>query len=260
MADEPATDASPLRRRRRPTSTRADATPTETVAAPATAEPTPEPEQVPADSVADEPSAARSGRRPTTPRFWIGLTAAAIAIGVVVAGIAAFAVHSGKKTYQSQALLEIDQARAVAVSPDDGIVAKLSRLRYKYAGLVRTQVFYGPLADSTGLPLGTVASSVYAVVDPSSLLIGLGARGSNAAQAKTIAAAAADHLVSYAKNEQDGENVPKDAQVTFAIVTPAGNAVKISPSDRRVALVGAGTFAFVVLGTLGFGYLWRRDS
>jgi hypothetical protein len=27
-----------------------------------------------------------------------------------------------------------------------------------------------------------------------------------------------------------------------------------------VALVGAGAFLFVTLGTIGFGYLWRRDS
>jgi hypothetical protein len=140
------------------------------------------------------------------------------------------------------------------------VVAKLARLRFAYAGLVRTQVFYGPLADSTGIDTGVVASSVYSVVDPSSLLLVVGARGSDAARTKTIATAAAAYLVDFARDRQRDDGIPTDQQVTFAVVTPAGNAVKIAPTDHRVALVGIGAFLFVALGTMGFGYLWRRDS
>ena len=99
-----------------------------------------------------------------------------------------------------------------------------------------------------------------AIADPSSLLLVLGARGSDAAQTKTIATAAADHLVKFARDEQDNEGIPTAEQVTFAVVTPAADPTKISPKDSRVALVGVGAFVFVALGTMGFGYLWRRDS
>jgi hypothetical protein len=264
MADEPASDASPLRRRRKATAVRPSArTTTETLTVPPSAQPDPDPPAGPAAAPVDDDLGAVSHRsarsRPDT-RFWIGLAAAAIAIGVLVGGVAAYAVHAGKKTFQSQAVLEIDQARAVAASPDDGVVAKLSRLRYVYAGLVRTESFYGPLARSANLDEGLVASSVYAITDPSSLLLVVGARGSNADQTMTIAAAAADHLVKFARDQQDTEGIPTQEQVTFAVVTPAGDPTKISPKDSRSALVGIGAFLFVALGTMGFGYLWRRDS
>jgi uncharacterized protein involved in exopolysaccharide biosynthesis len=197
--------------------------------------------------------------RPTA-RFWIGLVAAALAIGVIVGGIAAYAVHRSTPTYQSQALLEIDQARALAISPDDGIVAKLSRLRYKYAGLVRTQDFAGPLAEKIDKDPNAVRASVYAIVDPASLLMAVGARGSNAQLTQQLATAASNHLVDYARTEQNDEKIPSEQQVTFAVVSPAGTPEKIAPSDHRVALVGVGAFLFVALGTMGFGYLWRRDS
>jgi capsular polysaccharide biosynthesis protein len=264
MPDEPAPDVSPLRRRRKATVAKppADDATTDAVSLPPAAEPTPDVTTAGDATTAGTgtPGRRRATRPRPTPRFWIGLAAAALAIGVLVGGVAAFAVHAGKKTYQSQALLMIDQARAVAASPDDGVVAKLARLRYSYAGLVRTQAFYGPLAESLGYDANVVGSSVYTLVDPTSLLLVVGARGSDPNRVKTIATAAADHLVKFAKQQQDGENIPAVQQVTFTVVTPANEPTKVSPSDHRVALVGLGAFLFVALGTMGFGYLWRRDS
>ena len=234
---------------------------TETVATPPPADP---PAATTDDDVADSDVSPgpdrRAARGRATTRFWAGLVAMALVIGVVVGAVAAYAVHAGTPTYQSQGVLEIDQAGAIAASPDDGVVAKLARLRYAYAGLVRTQAFFGPLANSTGLDPTVVASSLYALVDPSSLLLVVGARGSDAARTKTIATAAAGYLVDFARNRQRDAGIPTAQQVTFAVVTPAGDAVKIAPTDHRVALVGIGAFLFVALGTMGFGYLWRRDS
>jgi capsular polysaccharide biosynthesis protein len=188
------------------------------------------------------------------------LIASGLVVGLIVGAVAAYAVHQGTPTYQSQALLEIDQAHALANSPDDGVVAKLSRLRYKYAGLIRTQVFATPVASGLGLPPGAVVGALYAGVDPNSLLLAIGARSSDRARAESIAGAAAQGLVDYARSEQTAAQIPAALQVTFSIVTPAGPAAKVSPTRRRVELVGLGAFLFVAAGTVGFGYLWRRDS
>jgi hypothetical protein len=254
MAQDPEPEASPLRRR----SHKAVAS-TPVAADQPTVEPqTVEPRTVEAQTV--EAQAAAAGRDGTRARFWVSLVATAIVLGVIVGGIAAYAIHRGAPTYQSQALLQIDQAHAVVASPDDGVVAKLSRLRYSYAGLVRTQAFYGPLAKSLDYDDAVVASSVFTIVDPSSLLMAVAARGSDPAKVEAIAAGAAAHLVDFARSEQRDEGIPVAQQVTFAVVSPASQPVKIAPTDHRVALVGAGAFLFVALGTIGFGYLWRRDS
>jgi hypothetical protein len=249
MAQDPEPEASPLRRRSR----RAVASTTVEAERPVDGE-------QPAVEPGPDPDPDATGRTRAKARFWVGLVAAAIALGVVVGGIAAYAVHRGTPTYQSQALLQIDQAHALVASPDDGVVAKLSRLRYSYAGLVRTQVFYGPLAKSLKYDDAVVASSLFTIVDPNSLLLAVAARGSNPQQVKAIAAGAAAHLVDFARSEQRDEGIPVTQQVTFAVVSPASQPVKVAPTDHRVALVGAGAFLFVTLGTIGFGYLWRRDS
>jgi uncharacterized protein involved in exopolysaccharide biosynthesis len=187
------------------------------------------------------------------------LIAIGLLAGAVVGAIAAYAQHEQTPTYESQSLLEIDQARAVAASPDDGVVAKLGRLRYKYAGLVKTDSFAGPIASDLHLPTPAVIGALRVTVDPTSLLIGVGARGSDQKRVTEIADAAAGHLVDFANSEQADGKVPHAQRVTFGVVTPAAPAVKVAPTSSRTELVGAGAFLFVALGTIGFGYLWRRD-
>jgi len=197
--------------------------------------------------------------RPTGRRYFALLLAGGLAAGVVVGLAAALAADHTTPTYQTQAVVEIDQPHALALSINDGIIAKLSRLRYKYAGLLRTQTLAQPIATKLNLPVGLVAGSLYTVVDAQTLVMAVGAKGHNREQTQAIAAAGAQELVDYTEREQTRLNIAPVNQVTFSVVTQAAPAVKVSPTRQRVVLVGLGSFLFVAAGTFGFGYLWRRD-
>jgi len=229
-----------------------------------------------AESAAAEPPAAEATAaeveppepptRPTSrrrPRPWLRtavIILVALFVGAVVGGGSAYGIHRSTKTFQSQALLEIDQPQAIAASGDEGVVAKLGRLRFKYAGLVRTQVFSGPVAQQLGLPQGLVASSLYALADQQSLLLAIGARTHNADQARLIAQAASQYLTSYVRDEQNRNSIPEAQQVTFSIATPAGAARQVAPTRRREVLVGAFVFIFVTGLVAGLALVGRRDS
>jgi len=203
--------------------------------------------------------AAQRRRWPRSPRNLAILAVVSLVVGLVVAYIAAAATKQGAATFQSQAVLEIDQPTAIALSQDDGVIAKLSRLRYKYAGLITTETFATPVARKLGLPIGTVLGELYPIVDPSALVMAVGARTHDRAQAQELANAGAQELVDYTNSEQGALKVPEAAKISFTIVTPAPGAIKIAPSPQRVVLIGLGAFVFVALGTFAFGYLWRRD-
>lgn len=235
MATELEADASPLRRR-------------------GTKATTPEspPDEAPATETGEPP-------RRLNRRYLAILIAGAIGAGVVVGLAGAYATRHTTPTFQSQALLEIDQPHAVAVSVDDGVIAKLSRLRFKYAGLLRTQTLALPVAQKTKLPLGEVASAIFVNVDPDTLVLSVGARTHNRDDTQKIAAATAQELIDYTKREQASLKVPATSEIKWTLVTPATPAVKISPTEQRSVLVGLGAFVFVTGGALAFGYLWRRD-
>jgi len=203
--------------------------------------------------------AEKRPRRLTAPRSLAILVAASLVAGIVVGFIAAFATRHSTPTFQSQALLEIDQPDAVALSANDGVIAKLSRLRYKYAGLIQTQTFAVPVAERAKLPVDAVVGRLYAGVDPATLIIAIGARAHDRTQAQQIAAAGAQELIDYTRREQAHLKLPANAKVDFSIVTPAPQATKTAPTRQRVVLVGLGAFAFVTAGTFALGYLWRRD-
>ena len=242
MSDDTGAATSPLRRRSRTTAV-AD-------------EPTrPSTDHAPVD---EAPTVIK--RRRVSRRYLVLLTLAALAAGLVVGLIAAFAVKGTTPTFQSQALLEIDQPHALAVSADDGVIAKLSRLRFKYAGLMRTQTFAQPIATKLNLPVGLVAGSLYSGVDSETLVIAVGAKTHNRTQTEQIAAAGAQELIDYTQHEQSQLKIPVADEVSFTLVTPASPAVKVSPTHQRIVLVALGAFVFVTAGTLAFGYLWRRDS
>lgn len=205
------------------------------------------------------PVAAQRLRWPRNPRNIAILAAVSLLAGLVVGLIAAIATKHSTPTFQSQAVLEIDQPTAVALSQDDGVIAKLSRLRYKYAGLVNTETFAAPVARKVGLPVGAVLGELYPIVDPATLVIAIGARTHDRTQAQQLANAGAQELVDYTNHEQAALKVPAAAKISFTIVTPAPEASKTAPSHQRIVLIGLGAFAFVALGTFAFGYLWRRD-
>jgi capsular polysaccharide biosynthesis protein len=192
-------------------------------------------------------------------RYLTLLVLGAVGAGLVVGLLAGLATKHTTPTFQSQALLEIDQPHALAVSADDGVIAKLSRLRFKYAGLLRTQTFAQPIATKLNLPVAVVANALYAGVDQETLVMGVGAKTHNREQTQEIAVAGAQELIDYTQREQSKLKIPVVDQVSFSIVTPASPAAKISPTHQRIVLVALGAFVFVTAGTLAFGYLWRRD-
>ena len=203
--------------------------------------------------------AVRRFRWPSNPRNIAILVLISLVAGIFVGLLAAVATKHGTKTFQSQAVLEIDQPTAVALSTDDGVIAKLSRLRFKYAGLISTQTFATPVAQKLGLPVGAVLGSLYPIVDPSTLIMAVGARTHNAAQATQLAQAGAQELVDYTATEQNALKVPEADKISFSIVTQAGQAVRTAPTNQRVTLIGLGAFAFVAAGSFAFGFIWRRD-
>lgn len=223
-------------------------------AAPA-ADETAAPPQPPVETAGPALTRRRRGRRTA-----VITTLAALVVGALAALVAGVAVDSAAPTYRSQALLTIDQPGAIAASPNDGVIAKLSRLRSKYTGLVRTEVFAQPVADRTGLSVGTLIGATSAAADPSSLLVLLRAQAHDASLAQTIARAMSEHLVDYVDQEQVANHIPRNERVSFTVVTPAQSATKISPSRQRVYLIAGG--AFIIAAGLVFAaiYVGRRPS
>lgn len=215
------------------------------------------PPHPPVDTPAPAPAAARRRRGRRTA---VITTVAAVVVGALAALVAGVAVDSAAPTYRSQALLTIDQPGAIAASPNDGVIAKLSRLRTKYTGLVRTEVFAQPVADRTGLSVGTLIGATSAAADPSSLLVLLRAQAHDPSLAQTIARAMSEHLVDYVDQEQVANHIPRAERVSFTVVTPAQSAAKISPSRQRVYLIAGG--AFIIAAGLVFAaiYVGRRPS
>lgn len=215
-------------------------------------------EDAESEALHDGPTPSRSSR--LTDRDRLKVAAVAVVAGLVVGLIAAALVLTRPVVYQSQALLSIDQSRAIATSGDDGIVQKLFRLRYKYTGLVQTDVFRDPVVAATGLPRNKVAGSLYATADVNSLLVAVGARSGSKGDVQRIAQAGAEELVSYVRSEQSASDIPPEARITFSIVTPASRAAKISPTRHRAGLVGGGAFLVAAALAGGAAYLWRRGS
>jgi hypothetical protein len=173
--------------------------------------------------------------------------AVALVVGALVGGLLAVAVGRRQETYESRATLAIDQPLAIAASASAGVVEKLSRLRGKYAGLVRTDVIAGLVAERIGQPVGTVRGSLSASADDTSLLLAVAARSTSPTTAHALAAAAAEEVVGYADAEQARYGIPKAQRFLFEVVVPAGSAASVTPQRSRQLRVG---FLGLVVGAL----------
>jgi hypothetical protein len=186
-------------------------------------------------------------------RFDLRHAAIALVVGALVGALLAVAVGHRKETYESRAVLSIDQPLAIAASASAGIVEKLGRLRGKYAGLVRTNVIAQPVAERTGQPLATVRGELSAYADDTSLLLAVAAHSTTPVMAKTLAAAAAEEIVGYADAEQQRYSIPKAQRFVFQVVVPAGSASSLTPTRSRQLRIGA--IGLVVAGLLVYGAL-----
>jgi tyrosine-protein kinase len=187
---------------------------------------------------------------------------AAVVAGVFVGGLAALLMVTSPPTYQSQAALLIDQPRAIAASGDAGVVAKLSNLRLKYVGIVATSRIAGPAAARAGVPAARARADLSAAASPNSLLLVVIARDENGALVQRLAQAAAQQLVRDVDDEQNRYKIPPAQRFFFSIVTPASPAVKVEPTDKRVAAVSlvSGALAAAVVLTAFVLRPLRRPS
>lgn len=183
---------------------------------------------------------------PSAPRGSIVRLLVALVAAVLVAAIVASVVGSRGERFGSQAILSIDQPTAVATSATPGVIDKLSKLRGKYVGLVRTNVIAGPVAKKLDLPIGRVRGALSASADPASLLLAVRAQDRDPAVAAKIAAAAAAQVRAYTAAEQSGLGIDAAQQYSFTLVVPAGGAAKIAPTRSRE--LQAGVLAGLLVG------------
>lgn len=224
-------------------------------------EPGPEPEPLMA-YLADPPEPAVEVVGAPTRRRGRGLVFGGLALLLAVAaGLGAAAWNESKPhTYQSSAALLVDQGALLVFSRDEGLVTKLGALRFKYADEASSTTFAGAVGKRLNLSRATVRGALSAHVAPSSLVLRLTATSTDKALPQVIAQAAAEELVAQVDKEQAAVGITPRVRVTLKIVSPAQQAVHISPSRRRSQELGVGTFAAVLLGAALLRDLTRRRT
>lgn len=171
-----------------------------------------------------------------------------VMVALAVIALGSFVAASGADDpYEAQAALLIDQPRAIAAADGGEVLGKLSNLRLKYTGLLRTRELSAPIAEQVGGSPDDVAGRLTAVAPPDSLLIVISARSAQRDDAIALAAAASDALRAYVEEEHEREDIPPDDRFVLREVTPAEDAAVLDDSTRRKALR-----AVAVLAALGF--------
>jgi capsular polysaccharide biosynthesis protein len=182
--------------------------------------------------------------RPTTAQLIV-----VVVIAVLGAGIAGAVVASRTPRYESRTAVLIDQPRAIAAAGDEGVIAKLSRLRSKYAGLLPTPEMLDPVARDLDLSVGEVASAVHAEVPVNSLLLTVVAESSDKAQVTTMSRTVGKRFERFAADEQKAAGIPADQRFTFEVVAGPSTAERVSPEGTRTLAVAA-TVGLVLLVVL----------
>lgn len=180
-------------------------------------------------------------------------------VALAVVALASFAATSGADDpYEAQAALLIDHPKAIAATDGGEVLGKLSNLRLKYTGLLRTRALTEPIAEDVGYAPDEVAGRLTAVAPPDSLLIVVSARSTQRDDAVALAAAASQALQTYVEEEHERASIPLDDRFVLREVTPAEEAVLVDTSTRRMAL--RVTAALAALGFLAAPvvYLARR--
>lgn len=177
----------------------------------------------------------------------VGLLVTAMVALAVVAAASFVAASGADDPYEAQAALLIDQPQAIAAADGGAVLGKLSNLRLKYTGLVRTRELTEPIAEAVGGSPGDVAGRLTAVAPSDSLLIVVRARSADRDEAIALAAAASEALQTYVEEEHEREAIPPDDRFVLREVTPAEDASVVDTSTRRTVLQ-----VVAVLAALGF--------
>ena len=162
---------------------------------------------------------------------------AALIVAFLVAALSVTIVLTRPAKYQSTATLAVDQPALVATG-GAGELDKLSKIRLKYAPLVKTDVIAKPLAQELGTTPAVIRSSVSAVAPGDNILVVITARSANKADAQRFASATAAYLAKYVEDEQTHDAVPANQQFEFTVVDEARPATKADPSRTRAIAVG----------------------
>lgn len=193
-----------------------------------------------------------------------GRASLVVAVLLVLLLAAAAAVAAGLRVerrpelYRSQAVLQIDQEPAVALSRDNGLLVKLVTLRIKFAGQLQTTTFGTALAETTGLPRGVVGGALSSVLPADSLLMTVAATTRAPGDAEHLAQAAAEKLAADLDRQQELLGIAPNQRVTLTVVSPAQGAAKVQPL-RKTALRDGGAAGGVVLVVgLALVVAWRR--
>lgn len=182
-------------------------------------------------------------------------------VGAAAAGLLARSVDP---TWQSTAILDIDQPRVVAAAQDPAVLDKLSRLRFKYVGLIGTDRIAAPVAAELGEDVEDVRTRLGGLAVPTDLLIRVTGTAGSPADARRTADALATVLIDFVGQEQDDDAVPPTEQVQVELVDVAAPAVQIGPARGAVAIAAllGGAFAagicLLVAGLRGSSVLTGR--
>lgn len=171
----------------------------------------------------------------TYPRTWDALIVVSVAnllvafaIGIVAAGVSYANVMRSPATYQSGAVMLMDQPLQLTQG-DSGVVVKLNQLRGKYVALVTTSEVMAPAARIAGLPIGEVRRAQRPVFPTQTLTILPLARSGDPVQSQKIAQATAQALAQYVTEEQAATGLDPVLRLSLRIVQDAGPGVKVSP-------------------------------
>ncbi len=180
----------------------------------------------------------------------LALFVAALA-AVLAAGVAGLAARGGAATFTSTALVSVDEPRAVAAAGDGGVIDKLSRIRFKYAGLVATDALATPVAAQLGVPVAKVRGRLSATVVPTDLLLRLNCSGPDGAAARRCADVLAASMVAFVAQEQSSNGIPPAQRLVMGQVQAAAGAVASGAHRGRtlgIAALAAALAASVALG------------
>ncbi len=191
------------------------------------------------------PPPVRGGFRDEWPaRLWRTLSfkptvafVVAAVLAVLVGLVSEYATLRGATVWTSRTVMIIDQPGGIAAAGDEGLLLKLTAVRYKYQGLAATSVIAGPVANKLGLPVGVVEGSTSVVAPADSLLLDVYGVWSGPAGAQRLSAAEAQQISTFVQNETATYKIPANQQFTMSVVDPASPASPSGPSHSKAAAV-----------------------
>lgn len=207
------------------------------------------------DTAPRSPVSVDEDRGPTSSLGTLLLVMAALA---VIALGSFLASSGGEPPFEAEAALLIDQPQAIAAADGGEVLGKLSNLRLKYTGLVRTRALTEPIAEAVGASPDQVAGRISASAPPESLLIVVRASSAQRDAAVELADATSQALQDYVEQEHEREGIPPENRFVLTEVTPAEDAFVVDDSTRRQALRAAALLATLGLVVAPIVHVVRR--